>query len=204
MSSAHHSRPISVRDYLQGEGEAKRKHEYIEGAVYAMAGATNSHNRIATNVTGLLHSQLRGHRCQVFNSDTKIRVRLSKGIRFYYPDASVVCLLNPPSDTFHDAPILIVEVVSDSTRRTDENEKREAYLTIDALCVYILVEQNSAMAMVYRRRENGFDIETYFGCEATIPLPEIDCTLPLKELYENVSFPSEDELREQESEYFYF
>ncbi len=199
MSSAHHSKPISVRDYLHGEGEAKRKHEYIEGAVYAMAGATNSHNRIATNATGLLHSQLRGHRCQVFNSDTKIRVRLSKGTRFYYPDASVVCWLNPPSDTFHDAPNLIVEVVSESTRRTDENEKREAYLTIDALCVYVLVEQNSATAMVYRRGECGFDIESYCG-DATIPLPEIDCTLPLRELYENVSFQSAEELREPEIE----
>ena len=201
MSSAHNFQPISVSDYLEGESRANRKHEYIEGAVYAMAGATNSHNRMATNVTGSLYSQLRGHRCQVFNSDTKIRVRLAKGTRFYYPDASVVCRLNQPSDTFHDAPIVIVEVVSESTRRTDEKEKCVAYSAIDSMRVYILIEQNSAIALVYRRGENGLVSETYFDRDSIIPLPEIDCTLKMRELYENVSFPSAEELREQLNAY---
>ena len=126
MSSVPRFQPISVRDYLDGESKAKRKHEYIEGFVYSMAGATNLHNRIATNATGSLYSLLRGNRCQVFNSDTKVRVRFSRGTRFYYPDASVVCQPNPAGDPFHDAPIVIVEIISESTRRTDEYEKREA------------------------------------------------------------------------------
>ena len=201
MSSVPRFQPISVRDYLDGESKAKRKHEYIEGFVYSMAGATNLHNRIATNATGSLYSQLRGNRCQVFNSDTKVRVRFSRGTRFYYPDASVVCQPNPAGDPFHDAPIVIVEIISESTRRTDEYEKREAYLMIDSLCVYVLVEQNSANALVYRRVDSGFLTETYSGYGSVIPLQEIDCNLSLTDLYENVSFPSAEELREQENEY---
>ena len=189
MSTASHHQPISVSDYLHGEQAATRKHEYVDGVVYAMVGATNAHNRIATNGTVTVGGQLRGKPCQVFNSDTKIRVRQARGTRFYYPDVSVVCRLNPASDTFQDAPAVIVEVISDSTRRTDEHEKREAYLSIHSLCVYILVEQSAAAAIVYRRVDSGFDREMYLGLEAVIPLPEIECALSLADLYENVEFP---------------
>ena len=94
MSTAARLRPVPVDAYLDGESRSERKHEYIDGVVYAMVGASNSHNTIATNVTGLLHSQLRGKTCRVFNADAKVRVRLPSGTRFYYPDASVVCQPN--------------------------------------------------------------------------------------------------------------
>ncbi len=201
MITAALFQPISVRDYLSGERQAKHKHEYVEGIVYLMAGATNTHNRIATNATGSLYSQLRGHRCQVFNSDAKVRVQLSRGTRFYYPDTMVVCQPNSPDDTFHDSPVVIIEVISAATRRFDEHEKREAYLTIQSLCVYILVEQNSAGALVYRRGDSGFDREVYLGLDAIIPLPEIACNSVLAELYENVDFSTPDQIREQEDGY---
>ncbi len=188
MSTASQFQPISVRDYLAGEREARRKHEFVAGDIYAMAGGTVQHNRIASNATGALYAQLRGKRCQVFNSDMKVRVRMSSGTRFYYPDVSVVCQPNESGDVFQDAPVVIVEVISDSTRRTDEFEKREAYLSIDSLCVYALIEQNSASALVYRRADSGFDREVYQGLDAIIRLPEIDCELTLAEFYENVEF----------------
>ena len=190
MGTAPSYQPISVRDYLRGEQNAKRKHEYVDGIVYAMVGAANVHNRVATNATVALGAQLRGKPRQTFNSDTKIRIRLPRGTRFYYPDALVVCRPNPPGDTFQDAPVVIVEVVSPSTRRTDENEKCEAYLSIDSLCVYILVESSVAAALVYRRGDAGFERERYIGLDAVIPLPEIECELPLADLYENVQFPA--------------
>ncbi len=189
MSTAPHYLPISVHEYLAGERDAKHRHEYVEGVVYAMVGATNAHNRIATNGTVTLGGQLRGRSCQVFNSDTKIRVYTPTGTRFYYPDLSVVCQHNLPTDTFRDSPVVVVEVISESTRRADEFEKREAYLSIDTLCVYILVEQAVAAAVVYRRQDSGFARETYVGNDAIIPLPEIECELTLADLYENVNFP---------------
>jgi len=190
MSSVPHHQPISVDAYLSGEQTAKRKHEYVEGVIYATSDATNAHNGIATNGTAILGGQLCGKSCQIFNSNTKVRVRLSRGTRFYYPDLLVACRLNPPSDTFQDAPVVIVEVISESTRRTDENE------TIDALMVYVLVEQRSATAgsataVVHRRTDSGFVRETYLGLDSVIPLPEIDCQLALSDLYENVEFQPE-------------
>ncbi len=188
MSTVSQFQPILVRDYLDGERQAKRKHEYVNGVVYAMAGGTVQHSRIGSNAIGAFFSKLRGQRCQVFNSDIKIRVRLSSGTRFYYPDASVVCQQNNANDSFQDSPVVIVEVISESTRRTDEYEKCEAYLTIDSLIAYILVEQKSASALVYRRADSGFDREVYKGLDAIIPLPEIQCELAFRELYQNVEF----------------
>ena len=188
MSTARQLQPISVAEYLSGEENAVRKREYVEGFIYAVVGDANAHNRIATNGTGLIGEQLRGKLCQVFNSDTKIRVRQTRGTRFYYPDFSVVCRVNPAGDTYPDEPVVIVEVMSESTRRTDEYEKRESYLSINSLRVYIRVEQSSAAAVVDRRVDSGFEREVYVGQDFMIPLPEIQCDLALADLYENVEF----------------
>lgn len=194
MSSVQHIQPISIRDYLDGEKRSRHKHEYVEGTVYAMVGAFNAHNRIANNVTLALGRQLLGRPCQIFNSDTKIRIRHAGGTRFYYPDVSVGCAANPLTDSFQDSPVVIVEVVSPSTRRVDEYEKKEAYLSIDSLCIYILLEQSSASALVYRRAVNGFTCQRYVGLEASIDLPEIQSSLSLPEAYRSVEFiPEVDE-----------
>jgi len=188
MSTAPQKRAVSVAEFLEGELVSQIKHEFVDGVVYAMAGATTTHNRIATNATGVLYGQLRGKRCQVFNSDMKLRIRQSRSTRFYYPDLSVACQLNAGNDSYQDNPVVIVEVLSESTRRVDEYEKREAYLSINSLCAYILLESNTHAAQVYRRTDEGFASESYVGVEATIPLPEIDCTLSLGEVYSQVEF----------------
>jgi Uma2 family endonuclease len=184
---------ISVEDYLAGELVSTVKHEYLGGVVYAMAGARNLHNTIAGNVFAFLHSRLRGQRCRPFNSDTKIRIRLQTQFRFYYPDASVVCRPNPPTDSFQDEPAVIVEVLSRKTRRIDEGEKRDAYLTIPSLSVYLLVEQELAAVVAFRRTEQGFVREEYSQSDAVIPLPEISAELPLAEIYDGVEFSPEPE-----------
>jgi Uma2 family endonuclease len=191
MTAAEKLNVISVEDYLAGELVSPVKHEYLGGVVYAMAGARNAHNVIATNVLGSLHARLRGRPCQPFNSETKIRVRLPTHVRFYYPDASVVCHSNPPDDSFQDQPVVIVEVLSKKTRRTDEGEKKDAYLTIPTLSAYLLVEQEMATVVVHRRTEQGFVREVYQGQSAIVPLPEIDAELPLAEIYDRVEFTPE-------------
>jgi Uma2 family endonuclease len=198
MTAAQRLNLISIEDYLAGELVSEIKHEYLAGVVYAMAGATNAHNAIATNTLIALGTRLRGRRCRPFNSDTKIRVRLPTHVRFYYSDASVVCDPNPPGDSFQDQPAVIFEVLSRSTRRTDEGEKKDAYLTIPTLGVYALVEQESATVVVHRRTEHGFVREVYEGQRAVIPLPEIGVELPLVEIYERVEFQPEP--RDEEAE----
>ncbi len=188
MTAATHLPLVSVEDYLAGERVAKVKHEYAGGYVYAMAGGRNVHNTIATGFLGLMHAKLRGRPCQPFNSDTKVRIRMATHTRFYYPDGMVVCEPNSPNEEFQDRPVVIAEVASASTRRTDEGEKREAYLTIPTLSAYLLIETERPRAVVHRRTPEGFVAQAYEGMEATIPLEAIGIALPLAELYDRVDF----------------
>jgi Uma2 family endonuclease len=116
--------------------------------------------------------------------------------RFYYPDTQVICRPSPPEQTFQDEPAVVVEVISESTRRTDEQEKREAYLTINSLHAYILLEQDRPAATVWRRTSSGFKAELWEGLDAVVPLTEIQAEMPLAEVYETVEFPAAPEPEE--------
>jgi Uma2 family endonuclease len=193
MSTAKRLNLVPVEDYLAGELISPLKHEYLGGVVYAMAGARNAHKLIACNTLGALHSRLRGRPYRPFNSDTKIRLRLPTQVRFYYPDVSVVCRPNPQTDSFHDEPAVLVEVLSRRTRRIDEGEKKDAYQSIPSLAVYLLIEQETPAVVAFRRTEQGFVREVYQGMEAVLPLPEMGIDLPLAEIYEAVAFIPEPE-----------
>lgn len=183
--------PVSIADYLAGEETSGQKHEYIGGVVHAMAGATNQHNTIAVNALVSIGGQLRGKPCQPFNSDTKVRIEFPDHTRFYYPDAMVVCHPNAATDHFQDQPMVVVEVLSESTRRADLGEKRDAYLTLPSLKVLMFVESDQPEVTLYRRKsEGGFAVERASGLEAVIPLPEIDAELPLAELYQRAGVPA--------------
>jgi Uma2 family endonuclease len=197
MTAAGKLNLVSVDDYLAGELTSPIKHEYLGGVVYARAGAQNVHNLIVANTTVAVGARLRGRRCRVFNSDTKIRIRLPTQVRFYYPDVPVICRPNPPSESFQDEPAVLFEVLSRRTRRVDEGEKKDAYLTISALAAYVLLEQEMPAAVVFRRTEHGFVREVYEGLEAVVPLPEIEIDLPLAEVYEAVEFTPEAEEPEE-------
>jgi Uma2 family endonuclease len=196
--SVKKSNLISVSDYLKGELASPIKHEYVDGFVYAMAGARNIHNAIAGNTLGSLFIRLRGGKCRVWNSDTKVRIRLPRRIRFYYPDASVVCRPNSRDDRYHDRPVVIAEVLSQKTRRTDEGEKKQVYLMIPTLAVYLLIEQDYPAVAAYRRTKKGFVREVYEGLDAIIPLPEIGTELPLAEIYEDIEFVPEGDEEDQD------
>ena len=179
---------ISVADYLAQEAAAEGKHEYLGGKVYAMAGAKNRHNQVALNFAVAMASRLRGQPCGPFNSDTKVRIQTSSGTRFYYPDGMVVCERNDEADTFQDHPVVVMEVLSESTRSNDEREKFEGYLLLPSLRVYLLVETERPEVTVYRRGDDGVTEVTVQGLEAVIDLAEVGAALPLSELYERVDF----------------
>lgn len=192
MSAAEKWHFVSVEDYLAEEEDSPVKREYRDGIVYDMAGARNVHNEIATQALGQLYTQLRGKPCKPRNSDTKVRIRLVSGTRFYYPDAFVVCDPNPPNDTFHDSPIVVLEVTSPSTRRIDLAEKKDAYLAIPTLMAYLVAESTEPVVRVFRRSPNGdFQRELAIGLDAVVPLPEIGVSLALADLYEGIDFEAE-------------
>jgi Uma2 family endonuclease len=197
MTAAKKLNLTAEDDYLASELTSEIKHEYLGGVVYAMAGARNQHNRIATRILGTLFGQLRGKPCQPCNSDTKIRIRMPGHTRYYYPDASVVCEPNPQGDSFEDQPVAVFEVLSPATRRIDEGEKKDAYLTIPSLAVYAMIEQSRPTIVIYRRTDRHFIPEVYEGIDAVVPLPEIGVDLPLAGIYQGMNFPPEADVADE-------
>jgi len=181
--------PVSIAEYLEGEASSPAKHEYLGGAIHAMAGGSNRHNTIAGNAFASFHLQLRGGPCRPFNSDTKVRIDLPDHTRFYYPDAMVVCTPNAESDHYQERPVVLVEVLSDATRRTDLGEKRDAYRMLPSLKALLFIESATASILANRRKaDGGFAEERYEGTGAIVPLPEIEATLALADLYAGIDF----------------
>ena len=190
MSAVHRHQHVTPEAYLASELKSPTKHEYVGGAVYAMAGTRNIHNVIAGNIFGSLGTRLRGKKCRPFNSDTKVRVRFPNHVRFYYPDVQVVCQPSSMEESFQDQPNVIVEVLSESTRRTDEGEKLDAYLTIPSLETYLLVDSSNKEVVVEQRGSNGFQRSILIGDDGVVPLPCLGFDLPLAEIYEGVQLPA--------------
>lgn len=183
---------ISVEEYLQGELIAEIKHEYLDGYVYAMAGASMNHVRITGNIAGELGQHLKNMPCDVLSSDFKVNVNNRK---FFYPDVVVICDKNNESlhgnDFFTQNPLLIVEVLSSSTQRTDRTLKRLAYQSLPSLQEYILIEQDFVDVEVSRRSAN-WDSHHYFLGDA-VRFESLDFILPVTEIYRRVD---NEELRE--------
>jgi Uma2 family endonuclease len=112
---------ISVEDYLEGEKHSEIKHEYVSGYVYAMAGASDDHNRIVGNLFAALHACLRGKRCEPFGSDMKLKLADSQV--FYYPDLMVTCDTADNAKYFRERPTILFEVLSPETERIDQRGK---------------------------------------------------------------------------------
>jgi Uma2 family endonuclease len=200
MSSAERPEYVSVDEYLSMEEQTLTKNEYVNGWVRAMTGATLRHNSVVGNCFVSLAITLKGKPCRPFNSDSKVRIDCVGRKRFYYPDVQVVCESNEPTSVFQDNPVLIIEVLSPSTRRYDLDEKMSAYLTIPSLQSYIALEQHQPIAIVMRRVSNGFLREHVEGIEATIDLPFLKCSLAMRDIYEGIEFTAEF-VQEDEMEY---
>lgn len=177
---------ISVEDYLEGEKISPVKHEYIEGEVYAMAGTSDNHSRIAINITTALANHLRDSSCEPFAGDTKVRAAIDV---FYYPDILVSCEENPENPYFRNTPILIVEVTSHSTGTIDRREKLVSYQRIASVQEYVVVDQYKIYIELHRRQPSGTWITYYFDQSDTeVEFQSVNLTMPISEIYRRVRF----------------
>ena len=175
------------------------RHEYINGELIAMSGASRVHNLITINVSAALHSRLRGSKCETYAND--MRVSTPTTTSYFYPDVVVVCEEPRFEDDVFDIllnPIILVEVLSPSTELYDRREKFAHYRQLVSLQEYVLVSQDKVLVEHYRRQEKqgtatvtGKDwIFTNFQeLEEKLSLTSIQCELPLQEIYERVTFP---------------
>lgn len=178
--SLPHSAPISEEQYLREELAREIKHEYIDGYVYAMSGASRNHERITGNVFGEFRSFLSGSRCEAFSSNIKVKA----GRKFFYPDVVVVCDDPNGDDYYTQCPALIVEVLSRSTRRMDETVKRLAYQSLPSLQEYVLIEQDIVDVEVCRRSEGWVSRHFFMGDEVTFE--SLELTLSVEMIYARV------------------
>jgi Uma2 family endonuclease len=175
---------VSVEEYLEGERDSQLRHEYVEGHVYAMAGASDDHNRIAGNIFSFLHAALRGKPCEPFMNDMKARIPPQLASAFYYPDVLVTC---DPTDTekyYRERPAVIVEVLSPETRRTDEREKAIAYRLFPSVEVYLLIEQDRLRITALHRADNDWRREVIEGRTATLKLECLGVEIPMERIFE--------------------
>jgi Uma2 family endonuclease len=175
---------LNAEDYLTGELKSDIRHEYVDGEVYAMAGAGETHNLIALNVASRLRGLVRGGPCRVFISDMKLRV--AQWNAFYYPDVLVTCDASDTQPYFKESPCLIVEVLSPSTEGIDRREKLLAYRTLVSLREYVLISQDKRQIEVYRHAAGGaWHLET-LGQGDPLHLECVGAALTLDEVYEDV------------------
>ena len=188
MALANADNRISQDDYLQGELASEIRHEYVAGNVYAMSGGTFNHQHIAGNFMRMAGNKLAGKPCLPTGSDFKLRVPLGGGEQaFYYPDGMIISVPVAGDALFTESPSVILEVLSPTTRRTDEVQKLRDYLTIPTLGTYILAETESPFLTLHRRVGAGFRREILSGPDAVLDLPEVGISFALAELYQGVA-----------------
>ncbi len=186
-------------EYLAFERASQDKHEFIDGEVLAMSGASKEHNIITGNVYSTLRAKLRGRGCSVYFSD--VRVRVSRRRDYVYPDVTVTCGTESFADDQKDTllnPTVIIEVLSPSTERYDRGDKFERYRTIESFQEYILIAQDRILIEQHIRQPDDRWITTYVQQpDGVIELPSIGCQLSVAEVYEQITFeesPSDENI----------
>jgi Uma2 family endonuclease len=181
---------FTPEEYLAMERAALYKSEYLDGEIFAMAGASEQHILIEANIIGQLNNQLSGRPCRVYTSNMKID--LSKHGLYGYPDAVVVCGETLFSDKYKDNlinPVVIVEVLSASTEAYDRGENFIRYRKLKTFKEYLLIAQDTPHVEHYVRQPNHrWTLSEADGLRGSIYLPAIKCTLKLSKLYDKVKF----------------
>jgi Uma2 family endonuclease len=192
MSAVERVDFISVEDYLSGEPLSEVKHEYVDGRVSAMAGASRNHNEAVGGCYLALAQHLAGKTCRPYFSDVKVRLLAHGKDIFYYPDVVVGCDPRDTDEHFLRFPKLIIEVLSKSTQRLDSVEKFQNYATIPSLEEYVLVAQDRVDVRVYRKR-TAWAAQYYMDIDMSVELESVDLMIPLNQIYRGVKFPAPSE-----------
>lgn len=179
----------TIAEYIELERQTGIKYEYEDGEVFAMAGGTVTHSLIGGNAVAELRRALKNRSCNAYNSDLKIAINEEK---YRYADASVICGSVEYFDGNPEAaknPILIVEVLSESSEPYDRGEKFKTYRQIPSFQEYILIEQRFPLVEVYFKiDENTWQYRVYEQLEQIVQLDSIEAEISMEEIYNGVSF----------------
>lgn len=185
------------QQYFNFEEQADYKHEYYQGQIIAMAGASANHNRISLNAANALSNALEeDNMCEVFMSD--LRVRIDAKDRFTYPDVMVVCgkldFFENRTDTITN-PKVIIEVLSASTEKVDRTEKFHAYWSIPNFEAYILIDQYQVRVEYFRRMsDKEWGLRVFTKLDEMLELRSIGVEVKIERLYRNVVWEEEQDI----------
>lgn len=187
---------LTISEYIEIEKDTDTKYEYHNGSIFAMAGGTLNHVLICGNIFGEIRAVLRSdnRNCKVMNSEIKLYIQSKNS--FLYPDAMVICgdieksHKEPNSVT---NPIVIVEVFSKSTESYDRGDKFYLYRQIKSLQEYILIDQVKVQIEIYRREVDLWRITRINGIENKLFITSLDINIELKDIYENIETPLNNE-----------
>lgn len=181
MNLKHATNKITEEEYLRGELVAAFKHEFIDGEVLAMAGASESHNLLSLNMASELRNKLKGMPCRTFIADMKVKATND----FFYPDVMVVCQQDNDFEYYKQSPVIIVEVLSKSTRKFDQTLKRLKYQKISTLEEYVLIEQTIGEIEVFRKKDHWQSSYYYLG--DAITFESLGVTVLVEDIYYQVN-----------------
>ncbi len=180
---------LTDEEYLRIERQAFEKSEFINGRIVAMAGVSENHNVISSNIFGELWTQTKNSQCRIFSSDMRVK---AKKENYYYPDIVVVCGERKFEDNKKDIlvnPQVVVEVLSKSTKLKDRNEKLDSYMTLESLTDYVLVEQDAIRIEHFIKiSEKEWKVNLLTENADKLRLESINCEVSLDEIYREVKF----------------
>jgi Uma2 family endonuclease len=181
----------SLQQYLAIERDSQQKHEYLNGEIFALAGASERHNLIVVNLVAAIHVQLKGTPCKVYSGDMRLKVSAT-GL-YTYPDVVALCGDARFDDEQRDTllnPSLIIEVLSTSTEGYDRGEKFAHYRRMESLAEYLLVSRDKYCIEHYvRQPDNQWLMSEVSKLDESLELPSIRCTLMLSDVYDKIPAP---------------
>jgi Uma2 family endonuclease len=190
MSGAIAEKLFTEEEYLALEEKSKIKHEFMDGEIYSMAGASRRHNLATSNISTELNLRLRETGCEVYASDFRVKIRDGHNV---YTDVAVACgeILTENNDTTLLNPVVIFEVLSKSTEKRDRGEKAEDYFRLESLGEYVLVSQNRVRVEHFSRQNNNeWTLKIYENIDGVVQLKSLRCEIPLELIYLKIKLSS--------------
>ncbi|MDE0087782.1 MAG: Uma2 family endonuclease [Candidatus Poribacteria bacterium] len=184
MSSVAAQTYLTPQEYITAERKATLKSEYLSGEIVAMSGASHEHNLITMNTVNGLYNQLADQGCRIFAS--AMRVGISAGDSYFYPDIAVVCDKPRFEDNEFDTlinPIVVIEVLSQSTEVYDKGEKFRRYQQLESLQEYILISQDQVQVERYHRQDKNRVSSEFTSLEDILGLISVEAELSLQQIY---------------------
>ena len=178
---------ISEQDYLENEKTTEFKNEYLNGEIWAMAGASDNHVTIAGNLSVLLKQKLKGKACRSYISAMKVKVASANA--YFYPDVFVSC---HPDDKkqehYKEQPHFIAEVLSPSTEAYDRGDKFKYYQQLESLQEYWLIDAQKMSVDCFTKQDNHvWILRSYSNLQDIANIESLNIKLPIAELYEETS-----------------